>query len=161
ESVMRASWAVLWLNRQAFQDSAKRQDIVSGLRAVVERFKSLPKNPGLAEILAQFRSPEIAGILREVYFEGPVEALSDGELLARADAIYLDAVSQHGWLARATLNMGGQMVGRDKQKLIVKADWLRISSDASLRANHATVTSCDFDEPHVRVVTGDLRIDPL
>src|SRR5262249_32905174 len=27
--------------------------------------------------------------------------------------------------------------------------------------NHATVTSCDFDEPHVRVVTGDLRIDPF
>src|SRR5262249_20741422 len=37
ENVMRASWAVLWLNRQAFQDSAKRQDLVSGLRAVVER----------------------------------------------------------------------------------------------------------------------------
>src|SRR6185295_17892600 len=106
-------------------------------------------------------SAELAGLLREVYFEGPVEVLANGELLARADAFYLDAASKHGWLARATVNLGGQFLGQRVEKLIVKADWLRISSDGSLRADHATVTSCTFEDPHVRVVTGDLRIEPV
>src|SRR6185436_10599916 len=79
----------------------------------------------------------------------------------RADAIYLDTASQHGWLARATVNLGRQFLGQRQEELIVKADWLRMSSDGELRADHATVTSCTFDEPHVKAVTGDLRIEPI
>jgi hypothetical protein len=98
--------------------------------------------------------------LREVYFEGPVEVLSEGELLARTDAVYIDATRQHGWLAGATVNLGRQFLGQRQEKLIIKADWLRLSSDASLQADRATVTACGFDEPHVQVVTGGLKIRP-
>jgi hypothetical protein len=51
--------------------------------------------------------------------------------------------------------------GQRQEKLVVKAKWLRLSSDGSLRADSATLTSCTFDEPHVSVVTGDLRIKPV
>jgi hypothetical protein len=90
-----------------------------------------------------------------------VEVLTENELLARADAIYLDIASQYGWLAGATVNLGDQFTGQRQEKLIVKAKWLRLGSSGSLRADRATLTSCTFDEPHVSVVTGDLRIDPV
>jgi hypothetical protein len=159
QAALRASWAILWFNREAFRDSELRDELLVELQRAIDRMRELP-DQNLPAILAMFRSAELAGLLREVYFEGPVEVLGDGELLARADAIYLDTASQHGWLARATVNLGGQFMGQRQEKLIVKTDWLRLSSDGSLRADRATVTSCTFDEPHVSVVTGDLRIEP-
>lgn len=159
-SALRSSWAILWLNREAIQDSDRRNQLLAGLERAFGEFKSLPNGKNPLEKLTLLRSAELAGLVREIYFEGPVEVLAEGELVARADAMYLDVSSQHGWLARATLNLGGQFLGQRREKLIVKADWLRLSSDASMRADRATVTSCDFDEPHVRVVTGDLEIEP-
>ncbi len=161
ESALRASWAIFWLNREALEGSGRRDELFEGLRRTLASMKTVRERAGLADILALFQSPELAGVLREVYFEGPVEVLADGELLARADAIYLDAASHHGWLARATVNMGAQFLGQRQEKLVIRADWLRLSGDGKLRADHATVTSCSFDEPHVRVVTGDLRIEPI
>jgi len=159
ESALRASWAILWLNREAFQDSERRDQLLSGLQSAMRRMQSLRQHP--TEVLSIFREAGVSNLLREIYFEGPVEVLSEGELLARADAIYLDAASQLGWLARATVNMGGQFMGQRQEKMIVKADWLRLSSDGELRADRATVTSCTFDEPHVSVVTGNLKIEPI
>lgn len=161
ESALRASWAIFWLNRDAFEEDGRRDELFEGLRRTLAGMKSVRENAGLGEILAMFQAPELAGLLREVYFEGPVEVLADGELLARADAIYLDAASKHGWLARATVTMGAQFLGQRQEKLSIRAEWLRLSGDGKLRADHATVTSCSFDEPHVRVVTGDLRIEPI
>jgi len=161
ESALRASWAILWLNRQGFEDSDRRTELFDGLRQVFERLRTMPKGTDPGEKLALFRSAKISSLLREVYFEGPVEVLTENELLARADAIYLDTTSQYGWLAGATVNMGGQFLGQRQEKLIIKAKWLRLSSDGSLRADRATLTSCTFDEPHVSIVTGDLRIEPV
>ena len=61
----------------------------------------------------------------------------------------------------ARLATSAYLIGREDERLIVKADWLRLSADGTLRADRATVTSCTYDEPHVRVVTGDLRIESL
>jgi len=161
ETSLRASWAVLWIDRQALAEGpVPGSDPLSGLRETFESLKTQSARPGLAQLLGALHSSELSGVVREIYFEGPVEVLADGELLARADAIYLDAVSQHGWLARATVNVIGDFIGRPGERLVVKADWLRLSSDGSLRADRATMTPCTFDEPHVRVVTGDLRIVP-
>jgi hypothetical protein len=160
ESALRASWAIFWLNRAAFQDSDRRDELFEGLRRTLQSLDRVREKANLGDVLGLFESEELAGLLREVYFEGPVEVLADGELLARADALYLDAASRHGWMAGATVHLGGQFLGQRQEKLIIKADWLRISSDATLRADQATVTSCTFDDPHVRVVTGDLSIDP-
>jgi hypothetical protein len=161
QTALRASWAVLWLNRAAFEDAAHRDALVAGLQDTFKNLKDLKERPGITEVLSLCRSAQLAGLLREIYFEGPVEILSEGQLLARADAIYLDATQQRGWLARATVNLGGQFTGQRVEKLIVKADWLRLDSNGELRADRATVTSCDFDHPHMSVVTGDLRITPI
>ena len=161
DSTMRSSWAVFWLDREAMQRMGSDSELVGGLQRAFEQLKSERGAQRMLRVLDVFRSPELSRVLREAYFEGPVEMLNGEELLARADAIYLDPVSQHGWLARATVNLSGAFLQRENEDLVVKADWLRLSSDASLRADRATVTSCTFDDPHVRVVTGDLRIVPL
>lgn len=163
QSALRASWAILWLNRQGFEDSDRRTELLDSLEQVFERLRTMPAGSDPAAKLALFRTAELSSLLREVYFEGPVEVLTDNELLARADAIYLDTTpeNQHGWLAHATVNLGGQFLGQRQEKLIVKAKWLRLSADGSLRADRATVTACTFDDPHVSVVTGDLRIKPV
>jgi hypothetical protein len=159
-SSLRATWAILWLNRQAMEDLDRRGALLDGLRETLTRLREVPEGASLTDLLSLFRSAELAGLLREVYFEGPVEVQAEGDLLARADAIYLDAASQFGWLARATINLGRQFIGQRQEKLIIRTDWLRVSSDASLQADRATVTSCAFDEPHAQVVTGDLTIRP-
>ena len=41
-------------------------------------------------------------LVREAYFEGPVEILTGDDVVAHADAVYLDMASGHGWLANAT-----------------------------------------------------------
>jgi hypothetical protein len=160
QSALRATWAILWLNREAFQDARRRDELLGQLEASFEQLRTLPKDTPPLDKLTILRTAQLGGLVREIYFEGPVEVLVEGELLARADAMYLDVASQHGWLARATVNMGRQFLGQRQEKLIVKADWLRLSGDASLRADSATVTSCGFDDPHVKVVTGDLKIQP-
>ena len=164
DSVLRASWMVFWLDRELWKKLPDKDDEQDPIGKLFDSMKEVGTSSGgisLQQMLAKFRSSEISGLVREVYFEGPVELLSQDELLARADAIYLDAVAGHGWLARATVNLVGQLVGREDERLIVKADWLRLSADGTLRADRATVTSCTYDEPHVRVVTGDLRIQTL
>lgn len=161
ESALRATWAILWLNRDAFQDATKRDEMLAKLEHAFEQLEAMPEGASPLDKLAIFRSGELSGLLREVYFEGPVEVLAEGELVARADAIYLDVASQHGWLARATVNLGSQFLGQRQERLTVKTDWLRLSSDGSLRADRATVTGCNFDDPHVSVITGDLQIEPI
>jgi hypothetical protein len=161
QSALRASWAFLWLNRHGFEDTDRRAELLDGLQQVFEQMRTLPEGTDAAEKVRLFRTAELTGLLREVYFEGPVEVLTENELLARADAIYLDVVSEHGWLAGATVHLGGQFLGQREERLIVKAKWLRLSSDGSLRADNATLTGCTFEDPHVSVVTGDLRIEPM
>ena len=161
QTALRATWAILWLGRDAFSDRTKRDELLAGVRAAFERMAALPEDAPIMKKLGLLQTAEMAGLLREVYFEGPIEVVSEGELLARADAIYLDSKQQRGWLSGATVHLGGQFVGQRHEKLIVKTDWMRLSSDGTLRADSATVTPCTFDEPHVRVVTGDLRIEPL
>ena len=166
-TLLRASWAVFWIDRQRwleYQDAegGAQGDIVESLRRSFDDLQGDAEARGpLSELIDRFRSGPLAGLLREVYFEGPVEFSENGDLLFRANAVYLDAVASRGWLAGATVNIYGRLVAEDFEKLIVKADWLRHSADGALRANDATVTSCTYDDPHLKVVTGDLRIYPL
>jgi len=167
DTTLRASWAVFWIDREGWiqiQDDSpdSGDDIVEGLRQSVDKVSGEARARGpLSDFIEGFRAGPLAGLLREVYFEGPVEFIERGNLLFRANAVYLDAVLGQGWLAQATVNLYGRLLGKDFEKLIVKADWLRHADDGSLRADDATVTSCQFDDPHLKVVTGDLRILPL
>lgn len=164
-STLRASWAVLWLDRRGWEELPGK--LASGelspedLRFAGDTLLGQGRSRTPSLLFGMFETSGFAGLLRETYFEGPIEILRGDDLLARADAIFLDAVDGHGWLADATVNVYGNFVEEDFKKLIVKAEWLRHSKDGSLRASSATVTPCDFEKPHMRIVTQDLLIDPL
>ena len=167
-SELRSSWMLMWLDRSQWKDMPRRIT-EQGLDAFEPRSDPGDVAPQATAEEEEERRPESwlfgtfpatdFALLREAYFEGPVEVILEGELVARADAIYLDAVSGHGWLAEPTVTLHGHMVGQSWDKLIVQSHWLRHSSDGTLRANDATVTPCEFDKPHIRIVTGDLQIE--
>ena len=64
ESALRASWAIFWLNREAFEESGRRDELFEGLRRTLASLKTVRENAGLADVLALFQSPELAGLLR-------------------------------------------------------------------------------------------------
>ncbi len=157
-ATMRASWSVLWVDRLRWQELYEqlgKREITAG--------PPLPPTvqAPMRRLFGFLEQRNIPDVIREIYFEGPVEALYGADQVARCDAFYLDLASGHGWLANTTVSIPGRLVGQDFDKLIVKADWLRHSADGSLKANSATLTPCSFDEPHLKLVTGDLRITPV
>jgi len=166
QTSLRSSWAVFWLDRREWSKMPGKlaEEAPTTPTEVLEEEARAPAPDEPASIRARlfglFAETDFANLLRETYFEGPVEVQREGELLARADAIYLDVVAGHGWLANATIVVRGSAIGQDFEKVIVKAAWLRHSSDNSLQANEATVTPCDYEKPHVRIVTGKLKIKP-
>jgi hypothetical protein len=161
DATLRASWVVLWIDRKEWEQ-------------LPERVRSGDDDPGpaLPPGTVRPRGPmrlffdflekkDVPGLVREAYFEGPIQILNGEDPVAHADAVYFDLTSGHGWLANATIFILGRLVGQDFEKLTIKANWLRHSADGSLRANRATVTPCSFEEPHLEIVTGDLRLQPL
>ncbi len=158
DATMRASWSVLWVDRLRWQELYEelgKREITAG-----------PPPPPLDQVPMRrlfgfLEQRNIPDVIREIYFEGPVEALYGADQVAHCDAFYLDLASGHGWLANTTVSIPGRLVGQDFDRLIVKADWLRHSADGSLQADSATLTPCSFDEPHLKLVTGDLRITPV
>ncbi len=157
---LRASWAVLWLDRHRWEHLPGER---SGELPPQPPREQPPVQGPLAEsFFGRFRSSDLGSILNEAYFEGPVELTQQGDLLLRAGAIYLDTLVGRGWISDATVNAPGRLIGRpSSDQLVVKAEWLRVGADGSLRADSATVTPCDFAVPHLRIVTGDLQIKPL
>ncbi|HKX45846.1 MAG TPA: hypothetical protein VJP77_04035, partial [Planctomycetota bacterium] len=97
--------------------------------------------------------------VREAYLEGPVELLVDGERVASAGAIYVDRVAGHGWISDARYEVR-QNIGGSRFRFKIEADWLRISADGTLVSNRARVTTCEHDEPHFYINTGELRLTP-
>ncbi len=167
DSSLRSSWAIFWLDRHRWLEMPGMLAEPEAPADVLSREPSssapVPSEDDIgvtARLFGLFQRTAFGDLLRETYFEGPVEVHHEGSLLARTDAIYLDVVAGHGWLANATVNLYGHMVGQDFDKLIIKADWLRHSADNSLHASDATVTPCSYDEPHIKIVTGDLKLTP-
>ena len=158
-SVLRASWVVLWIDRDQLARISGGEE-VEQVEPVPGPQEAAP--PGVMGIFFNaLNESQLPGLVREAYFEGPVEALRNDERIALADAVYLDMVSGHGWFANADVRISGRQIDEDFEKLRVNTAWLRHSKDGTLRAERATITSCSFDEPHVQVVTGDLRLTPL
>ena len=157
-SMLRASWSVLWIDRHRWEQLADGE-----LPAPVEPPIQQDDTPlGPMRVFFDFiEQNDAAGLVREAYFEGPVQVFLGEEEIAHADAIYFDLTSGHGWLNEATINLFGNAIGKDGEKLTVRTNWLRHSADGSLRADNATVTTCGFDDPHVTIATGDLRLTPL
>jgi hypothetical protein len=154
EMTIGATFAVFWVDRR-------------GLAALPDRLKEKEQEPpdsagskGKKERPGVFDRIREFGVLNEVYLEGPVEIAIDGQPSASASAIYLDIISGNGWLADAVFTITSDLVGRRVNKITVHARWLRQSNDSSFFADEAKVSLCEFDEPHLEITTGDLRITP-
>jgi hypothetical protein len=126
--------------------------------------KRKPHTPGgrlgkMGAAMQKLRADPISRILSEAYIQGNVEMTEAGDRRALASAIYLDVLEGHGWVRDADFLDEVGVRGRDQQ-LRIRAEWLRVSSDFSLRADKATLSFCSYDEPHYVVETGDLRLKP-
>src|SRR6185503_9388183 len=55
QSALRASWAILWLNRQGFEDIDLRGQLLDGMQEVFQRMRALPAGTDLTEKLALMR----------------------------------------------------------------------------------------------------------
>ncbi len=154
QTTLRASWAVLWLDRSRYDQLTSGNQITPP-----DALKGADQNAvGPLGVFFEFiKNNAVAGVVSEAYFEGPVQVFQNDVRVATAEAIYFDLTSGHGWFADTTINLSNTEV----ETLSVRANWLRHSADGSLRADNATLTSCDFEEPHVCIVTGDLRMTPL
>lgn len=164
EREIRAKWATFWLDRDEWLE--KTQDWLSGSSTPDEAVPPSPpevQDPTEARgptLFGRFNSKQISKVLKEIYLEGDVEYLNEGDRVAHMAAAYVDMVDGHGWIQDAELYMGIK-VGRVTADLVVRADWLRHSSDGSLSADYAEVTACGFAEPHYFVRTRNLRMSPV
>jgi hypothetical protein len=159
---LRASWAVLWIDRAEWERLT-----VAGLGGEPALEEAIPGAPTATSWLGELLSGElgasagglIARYARELYLEGPIQYLQDDRKLGQAGALYLDLVDGHGWVSQARFSfddtLGGQPV-----RLRAETDWMRISRDGSFRASLATLTACEFARPHVTITSRDLRLVP-
>jgi hypothetical protein len=172
---VRADWVLFWLDRERWRRGGLRA-IKSGMGAPDLRSRELsgageplePRGAQGARVPAdEMMREQLAGLplgdaLAEVYIEGNIEYYDAGERQARAAAVYLDLVEQHGWIQQGDLSIELNLRERP-ERLRVKADWLRISNTpagAELRAASAILSSCEYDDPHYVIETGDLRFVP-
>ena len=158
---VRAEWMLFWVDREEWRRNG--QNVLgtpaTGPELRVKEPAPEPKNPEKerTDLFAKFRSNQLARVLGEVYLEGDVEWLESGERRARAASIYLDVVQGHGWLQDADV-LVDVPINNVPHRLRAKAKWMRVSTDGTLRADNAIVTSCEYDQPHYVIETGDLRL---
>ena len=175
---MRASWMLFWIDREEWRRSGRKAVNESSsdpdLRVRLPGdAPQQPPPPGQAKpkptpsgklgeiqrMIAEMRADPISKVLSELYVEGNIELTESGARRARASAIYLDVVEGLGWVRDADFLEEVGIRGREQQ-MRIRAEWMRVDSDLSLRADKATLSFCGFDEPHYVVETGDLRLKP-
>lgn len=160
---LRASWLVIFLDRQELADRAltDSNDFEVDQAQLERELDSLEEDDfkGAPSLFSRFKSSRFTDLAKEIYLEGPIEYLENGRYVGQAGAIYLDMVEGRGWIADAAISVERSIRGR-VTRLRVLADWLRHSADGSLRAEDAIVTSCSYDDPHFHIRTSDLRITP-
>ena len=164
DGILRGTVAMFWFDKVGWQDLPERVRDSDAPNANLRREPTLAEDPPsgvpIARLLELLKGRNLDGVLKEAYFEGPIEILRDDALVAHAEAIYADCQDGNAWLKRAQFNLYGKEVGEKIEKLVVRAEWVRQSSDGVLQANDATITTSPFAEPSVVVETGDLRIVP-
>ncbi|MEM7516626.1 MAG: hypothetical protein AAF368_06860, partial [Planctomycetota bacterium] len=161
---LSSNWSLIWIDSEewgkrgsSFMQRSSEDENTLRIDAV-EPGTSAPKEEGAKNLFSMFETSAISKILNEVYVEGEVEYVEDKKRI-RAEAVYVDLFDGHGWVQGADLRLPIQIQRRDSF-LHVQAEWLRHSRDGSLRADSATLTTCEFDGPHYIIETGDLRLDP-
>lgn len=155
---IHATWCLIWIDRDApsFWSEGNPDDLRVGAVASVDEPESGPvAATGFGELLQR---PELSPV-RELYLEGPVEFYEKGQRVASAEALYVDRIEGHGWLSDGRIHVR-EKVGGSRFVFKVQADWLRISSDGSLRSDRARITTCEHEDPHYFLRTDELRMTP-
>ena len=157
---VRANWAIFWLDRdewltktQEWLSTGEGQELPAGPEPQAEAVRA-------PTLFGRFDVGSISRVLKEVYFEGDIVYIEDGERDAMMEAAYVDLVDGHGWIQGCEIYIDAK-VGRVRTGLTVRADWLRHSADGSLSADHAEITACDFADPHYYIRTQNLRLVPI
>lgn len=180
---LRADWMLFWLDRDEWRRSAEGWlDLpidATGIR--FDKKRAEPEDEEVVGAVGADRSraerereeverttPNVFGaldagaishILREVYLEGDVQVFRKGEHASRFESIYVDLVDGNGWVENAELRLKLRTRGR-VERVSLKSQLLRHSSDGSLHADAATVTTCMFAKPDYVIETGDLTLTP-
>jgi len=140
ETEARAEWALLWVDQnQGGAETAPRGEAPN--------------------LFGRVSTQGFSSALDEIYIEGHVEVLEAGVRRAEIEALYLDLVDGRGWLKGTRLTVPAE-VGGEETELIVDAEWLRHSTDGSLTAKSARITTCDHIDPHYFIRTKNLRLSP-
>ncbi len=162
----RAGWMLFWVDQHEWSRVTGRfyngtESPPTMTTAEQARRRKRRETPSLFTLLEE--QTAFAGLLDEVYMEGNVESYNNGERVARADTVYLDYVDGHGWVQNVEIETPmSKFDERTKthRNLKLHAKWLRHSADGSFLADDAQITSCEYDEPHYEIQSGDLRIEP-
>lgn len=164
-----ADWTLFWVDRDQWQRSGKKAiKETTGAADLLVRSTGDQVRPADEDRpapnkwqakLEEIRKSPIFRLLSEVYIEGNVEIYQVGDRTARAGALYFDLVEEHGWIQDADVVVDLDIRG-ETRSVRAKAEWMRISSGPTLRADTAVLTACDFDEPHYVIETTDLRLTP-
>jgi len=157
--VGRAGWAVAWLDGEAWREHGR-----ATLWGRDPDAKPPPEMPVPAQDLIDnpFRrlaANEFWRFVNEIYVEREIELLDRGQRTARGDKMFLNLLTSTGWLRGADLQTEVD-VKHEGHRVRTRAAWLRFASDGSLRADKATITTCDHDDPHYVLETGDLVLAP-
>ncbi len=161
ETSARAAWAVAWIDVLVW---ARRGNEVLWGRPKEGEEPELPK-PRMPErdlVENPFRrivNEEVGRFVEKLYLEGDVEILEGEERSARADALLVDLREHTGYMQNAEVVTSIDVFG-DRERVRTRAANLRMTANGSLHAKKATLTSCDYAEPHYVVQTGQLSLDP-
>jgi hypothetical protein len=162
KSVLRANWAVLWIDRDEWLErSAFLRGLAGGQDppepAQRAAFAEKPDTP--PTLFGRLDTRSISRIIKEIYLEGNVEYLEDKNRMAKFGSAYLDLVDGHGWFRDFELWLRTSVRGVDT-RMAVRAKWLRHSADGTLSADEAELTDCEFVDPDYFIRTRNLRMKP-
>lgn len=164
DGLLRSTVALFWFDKVGWQGLPERMENARGPNSSrrEEALSDTPPSEGvpIARLLDILKRRNLDGVLKEAYFEGPIEILRDDRLVAHAEALYVDCATGNSKIVRAQLNLFGEDLGQDFERLVVRADLITQSDNGVLLANAATVTTSPFAKPSLVVETGDLRIVP-
>ena len=141
---LRAAMAIFWLDKSDLES----RRVLPGKKAEV----ATPQ-----DVLDTMVGDPVSKILREVYFEGPLEYRVAGVRVGAADAFYLNLENQTAWIADAELFMERTM--RDRPVTWrARAEWMRREGDGTLHSNDAVISTCTFEDRHLYIETEHLEL---
>ena len=155
-NVLRANWALLWVDQGQWQALSSDQELDPDLVADPDA----RGRAGVPKVLfGGFPLHSGARWLQELYLDGDVEYRVNDVRKARADGVYLDLVDGHGWAHEFVLDIE-LPIGSRNYYLKVEVDWLRTSADGSMSAVGAVATTCEHDVPHYKIRIGNFAVVP-